>query len=100
MDNDVLVSINDQSVENLTFKEIAKLSEKKKADDIFKIGIKRKNKLLTLPIKVSLFSIEKSINDYAPRWITIKRGNSSEVVEYDGHAKYSVPKSAVISGKC
>ena len=99
-DGDILLSINGQSVENLTQKEILKLTEKKKVGDIFKIGIKRKNKLLTLPIKVSLFSIEKSINDYAPRWITIKRENSSEIVEYNGHAKYSVPKSAVISGKC
>ena len=100
MDNDVLVSINGQSIENLTFKEIAKLSEKKKAGDIFKIGIKRKNKLLIIPVKVSLLSSENLLNDYYSNWITIKRGNSSEIIEFNRNTKFEIPSTAIVYGKC
>ena len=97
---DFLLSINGQSVENLTKKEISKLTEKKEVGDIFKIGIKRKNKLLTFPVKVSLSSFASTINDFRPNKITFKRGDYSNTFEYNHHSKYNVPKSAVISGKC
>ncbi len=98
--DDVLVSINGQSINNLTFKEIGKLSEKKKVGDIFKIGIKRNNKLLTIPVKISLLNLDHSINDYSAKFITYKRESYSNNIEYNNNAKYIVPKTAVLSGKC